>query len=135
MGVCRLGYSAFFISPRNSAQAVTQLLVKTGAAHLLVGPEKPSADLAAAALEAMEIAGLTPPALSSMPLFDTLYPAALEPGFELLPPVKYDMDAPAVLTHTSGCLLSSYISLLKINITSQVLLHIQNRSFSVNIAF
>ena len=106
MGVARLGYGVFFISPRNSPAAVTHLLTKTGTVHVLVGPEKSSGDLVAAAIKGVEESGETPPALSVMPSFESLYPEELEPDFELLPAVKFDWDSPAMLTHTSGAFVS-----------------------------
>ncbi|THH32206.1 hypothetical protein EUX98_g1995 [Antrodiella citrinella] len=102
MGVARLGYGVFFISPRNSAAAVTHLLSKTGAVHVLVGPEKSSGDLAEAALKSLQESSLTPPTCSTMPSFETLYPTEPESEFIFLPPVQFNMDSPAMLTHTSG---------------------------------
>ncbi|KAH8078749.1 acetyl-CoA synthetase-like protein [Cristinia sonorae] len=102
MGVIRLGYAVFFISPRNSAAAVTHLLSKTGTNHLLIGPEQSMTDLAEESIRSLQESGFPPPALSTIPDFDTLYPAKIEFDFEFLPPVKFDMDAPACLTHSSG---------------------------------
>ncbi|CAL1699337.1 unnamed protein product [Somion occarium] len=101
-GIMRAGHAVFPISPRNSPPAIAHLLSKTGAQHLLVGPEPALQSLAKASLKIMSDADSPLPALAAVPAFEGLYPQRDDPTFELLPPIRPDWDDPAVILHSSG---------------------------------
>jgi acyl-CoA synthetase (AMP-forming)/AMP-acid ligase II len=103
VGVLRGGFSVFPISPRNSPEAIAHLLKKTGSKYLLVGGEPMLQKLAATALELLRADGHPEIPSSDMPLFEDLYPHNDSDGeFENYPEVKYDLDAPSLVLHSSG---------------------------------
>ncbi len=99
-GICRAGFVAYAISPRNSPAAVAHLLSNTGVVHVLVGSE--TQDLADASLQIMRESGTVPPDQSRLPTFEDLYFVNLDSEFDPLPPLRYDWNDPLVILHSSG---------------------------------
>ena len=103
VGILRAGFAVFPISPRNSPEAIAHLLKKTAAHHLLVGGEPMLQKLAATSLELLRADGHHETPVSTMPHFEDLYPHDSSHGeFESYPAVKFDLDAPALILHSSG---------------------------------
>ena len=103
VGILRAGFSVFPISPRNSPDAIAHLLKKTGSRYLLIGGEPKLQKLAAAALELLRAEGHPEIPSSDMPHFEDLYPHNdLNGEFENYPEVKFDLDAPSLILHSSG---------------------------------
>ncbi|KAH9934352.1 uncharacterized protein B0H18DRAFT_556620 [Fomitopsis serialis] len=108
MSIMRANYVAFPISPRNSPLAVAHLINKAGVSHVLVGQEPAMQDLASEALGILttRYGAQTLPILSSMPLFDELFPSPEDGGAEgLVAPPAYAYkgpDALAMILHSSG---------------------------------
>ncbi|CCL99493.1 uncharacterized protein FIBRA_01511 [Fibroporia radiculosa] len=105
MGIIRASYSAFVISARNSPAAVAHLLNKVGVNYVLVGNQQASQDLAKEALRlfqsqnpASDVPGILP-----MPAYADLYSSSSEyPSVHDLPVSPPDLDAPALILHSSG---------------------------------
>ena len=103
VGILRAGFSVFPISPRNSPEAVAHLLKKTGSNYLLVGGEPMLQKLANAALELLRADGHPEIPASHMPHFEDLYPDDdSDSEFENYPTVKFDLEAPSLILHSSG---------------------------------
>ena len=103
LGILRAGLTVFPISPRNSPEAVAHLLKRTGPNHLLVGGDPMLQKLAAASLELLRADGHPGIPLSDMPNFKDLYPQNdTDNGFEHYPVVRFDLDAPSLILHSSG---------------------------------
>ncbi|GJE91046.1 acetyl-CoA synthetase-like protein [Phanerochaete sordida] len=101
-GICRAGFIAFPISPRNSPEAVAHLLAETGVSYIFVGVEDALQRLWAAAAEALRADGATPPWMHAVPAFRTLYPAERDPHFKLLPVPDARWDDVTIILHSSG---------------------------------
>jgi acyl-CoA synthetase (AMP-forming)/AMP-acid ligase II len=103
VGILRAGFSVFPISTRNSPEAIAHLLKKTGTSHLLIGGEPMLQKLATASLELLRADGYPEIPSSHMPHFEDLYPHD-DPDneFRHYPPVKFDLDAPSLVLHSSG---------------------------------
>ena len=103
VGIVRAGYAVFPISPRNSPEAVADLLSKTAATHILVGAEQSLQDLTASALQVMAANCAAPlPHYSPMPSFEDIYVDDSDHDFKPLPPFKPDWCDPAIIMHSSG---------------------------------
>jgi len=103
LGILRAGLAVFPVSPRNSPEAVAHLLKKTGPSHLLVGGEPMFQKLATASLELLRAEGHPGIPLSNMPNFIDLYPHDdTDDGFEHYPVVRFDLNAPSLILHSSG---------------------------------
>ncbi|THH19547.1 hypothetical protein EW146_g1644 [Bondarzewia mesenterica] len=104
IGIIRAGFAVFPISPRNSPEAVAHLLRKTGTKLLLVSGEPVLQSLAAAVQEILnQDEERLDVIVSGMPLFEDIYPDEIFNGnFELYPTVRYDLNAPALIIHSSG---------------------------------
>ncbi|KAI9459306.1 acetyl-CoA synthetase-like protein [Russula earlei] len=103
VGILRAGLAVFPISPRNSPEAVAHLLQKTKTSHLLVGGEPMLQKLAASSLELLRAEGHPEIPFSDMPRFEELYPLeGLDSRSEHYPAVKFDLDAPSLILHSSG---------------------------------
>jgi acyl-CoA synthetase (AMP-forming)/AMP-acid ligase II len=103
VGILRAGFSIFPISPRNSPEAVAHLLKKTGAKYILVGGEPMLQKLANTALELLRADGHHEIPSSHMPHFEDLYPEDdSDSEFENYPTVKFDLEAPSLILHSSG---------------------------------
>ena len=103
VGILRAGFSVFPISPRNSPEAIAHLLKKTGSKYLLVGGEPMLQKLAASALELLRADGHSEIPSSDMLHFEDLYPHDdLSTEFENYPEVKFDLNAPSLILHSSG---------------------------------
>ncbi|KAI0265422.1 acetyl-CoA synthetase-like protein [Gloeopeniophorella convolvens] len=103
VGILRAGFAVFPISPRNSPEAIAHLLKKTGTAHLLVGGEPMLQRLAAASLDLLREEGLPDIPFSTMPQFEDIYPEGPSGSeFKRYPKVKFDLDAPSLILHSSG---------------------------------
>jgi acyl-CoA synthetase (AMP-forming)/AMP-acid ligase II len=110
VGILRAGFAVFPISPRNSPEAIAHLLKKTGTRHLLVGGEPMLQKLAAGSLELVRADGHPEIPLSSMPRFEDLYPhESSNSDFKHYPPVRFDLDAPSLILHSSGKQLDSML--------------------------
>ncbi|KAI9464124.1 acetyl-CoA synthetase-like protein [Lactarius psammicola] len=103
VGILRAGFAVFPISPRNSPEAIAHLLKKTAARHLLVGGEPMLQKLAATSLELLRADGQPETPISNIPHFEDLYPhESSHVDFKYYPAVKFDLDAPALILHSSG---------------------------------
>jgi acyl-CoA synthetase (AMP-forming)/AMP-acid ligase II len=103
VGILRAGFSVFPISPRNSPEAIAHLLKKTGSNYLLVGGEPMLQKLATSALELFQADGHPEIPSSHMPHFEDLYPDDdSDSEFENYPEVKFDLEAPSLILHSSG---------------------------------
>jgi acyl-CoA synthetase (AMP-forming)/AMP-acid ligase II len=103
VGILRAGFAVFPISPRNSPEAIAHLLKKTGVNHLLVGGEPMLQKLATASLELLRVDGQPKTAISHMPHFEDLYPHnGLDGEFKHYPAVKFNLNAPSLILHSSG---------------------------------
>ena len=103
VGILRAGFSVFPISPRNSPEAIAHLLKKTGSRYLLVGGEPMFQKQAATALGILREEGHPEIPSSDMLHFEDLYPHNdSDPEFENYPAVKFDLDAPSLILHSSG---------------------------------
>lgn len=103
VGILRAGFAVFLISPRNSPKAIAHLLQKMGARHLLVGGEPMLQKLAATSLELLRADGHPDIPVSDMLHFEDLYPRDCSHGdFKYYPAVRFDLDAPALIMHSSG---------------------------------
>lgn len=103
VGILRAGFSVFPISPRNSPEAIAHLLKKTGSRYLLVGGEPMFQKQAATALGILREEGHPEIPSSDMLHFEDLYPHNdLDTEFENYPAVKFDLDAPSLILHSSG---------------------------------
>ena len=103
LGMLRAGFTVFPISPRNSPEAVAHLLKKTGANHLLVGREPALQKLATTSLELLRADGHPGTPHSNMPNFEDLYPHdGSDNEVKHYPAVKFDLDAPSLILHSSG---------------------------------
>jgi len=103
LGILRAGLAVFPVSPRNSPEAVAHLLKNTGANHLLVGREPMLQKLATASLELLRADGHPGIPLSNMPNFEDLYPHDdSDNEFKHYPVVKFHLDAPSLIFHSSG---------------------------------
>ncbi|KAI0272871.1 acetyl-CoA synthetase-like protein [Russula aff. rugulosa BPL654] len=103
VGILRAGFSIFPISPRNSPEAVAHLLKKTGSKYILVGGEPMLQKLANTALELLRADGHHEIPSSHMPHFEDLYPEDdSDSEFENYPTVKFDLEAPSLILHSSG---------------------------------
>ena len=100
IGALRAGYTVFPISPRNSPEAIRHLLRSTNSVHLWVSAEPSLQSLAKVAMDGLDIN------ISAMPVFEDIF---FPPGsdFEPFLDVKLDMDAPALILHSSGTSLHS----------------------------
>ena len=105
IGILRSGCTAFPISTRNTAAAVADMLSRTGATHLLVSPDAVVGRIANEALKSLADLSMHVNRLA-MPVFEDLFPTNVDPTspFEadVEFPESYDMEAPAVIMHSSG---------------------------------
>jgi acyl-CoA synthetase (AMP-forming)/AMP-acid ligase II len=103
-GILRAGYTVFPISPRNNPQAIAHLLKLTGAARLFVGRDDILQDLASAAINLLQTTEESyAVAIYDIPVFEDLFRSdSGEPPFMPFPPRRFDMNAPAVILHSSG---------------------------------
>lgn len=112
VGIFRSGCTAFLISTRNTAPAIADMLSRTGATHLLVSPDDVMGGVADEALKSLADLRMHVDRLT-MPLFEDLFPKVVDPEspFEahIEFPASYDMEAAAVILHSSGKDLNSYI--------------------------
>jgi acyl-CoA synthetase (AMP-forming)/AMP-acid ligase II len=102
VGILRTGFSVFPISTRNSPEAIAHLLKKTGTSHLLIGGEPMLQKLAATTLELLRADGHHEIPSSHMPHFEDLYLPDPDNEFKPYPSVKFDLDAPSLVLHSSG---------------------------------
>lgn len=86
----------FFVSPRNSAAAVSHLLEKTGSQCLLVSSDEGMQQLAEAAIgqDKLEVS------IKPMPTYEQLFKAPEEAPVPLLD--SYSLDSVALILHSSG---------------------------------
>jgi acyl-CoA synthetase (AMP-forming)/AMP-acid ligase II len=99
----RAGFAVFPMSFKNSPEAIAHLLKKTAVRHLLVGGEPILQKLATTSLELLRADGHPEIPASTMPHFEDLYPLdGSHSEFKYYPAVKFDLDAPALIMHSSG---------------------------------
>ena len=101
-GICRAGFIAFPISPRNSPAAIAHLLAKVGVSYMIVGPEDALRTLATASLDLLKATGAVPPTVFPLPSFEEIYPDSLDSNFAFLPPLTTRWDDPVIIVHSSG---------------------------------
>ncbi|KAI0311872.1 acetyl-CoA synthetase-like protein [Amylostereum chailletii] len=102
LGIMRSGLTVFPISPRNSPEAVAHLLRSTAIQYLFVGTEPAMQRLVVSTMQALDRSdGAREIAVFDMPKYGELYPEE-ERDFKEYPKVKYDLDAPALVLHSSG---------------------------------
>lgn len=107
VGIFWAGFTAFPISPRNGTEAVAELLERTGTAYLCVSPEPRLLNLADAASRIVRSNDRQASVLN-MPNFEDLF--SLESTLDMAPfskPKKRDLDAPMIILHSSGTLITS----------------------------
>ncbi|KAJ7452161.1 hypothetical protein B0H11DRAFT_1742224 [Mycena galericulata] len=99
-GILRAGFQAFPVSLRNSDVAIAHLLQSTDCGHVFVSADTAMQKLVAAVAAKTAALGREIKILP-MPTFEDLFTS---PGLpEPLPPMqKVDLDAPAVILHSSG---------------------------------
>jgi acyl-CoA synthetase (AMP-forming)/AMP-acid ligase II len=99
-GILRAGYQVFPVSPRNSDAAIAHLLQSTGCNYVFVSADSAMQKLAgAAATKIVALGGQIN--LIPVPSFVELYDKSTTGDF--LPPMrKLDLEAPAVILHSSG---------------------------------
>ncbi|THG95287.1 hypothetical protein EW145_g7985, partial [Phellinidium pouzarii] len=101
IGVIRMGWTVFPISPRNSPLAVAALLSQTKATHLFVSIESIIQTLADAALKQADTGSCLK--TYRMPVFEDLFPTeGYDPSFEPVPLVEVDEAACPIILHSSG---------------------------------
>ncbi|KAK0463111.1 uncharacterized protein EV420DRAFT_1618923 [Desarmillaria tabescens] len=101
-GIMRAGCIAFPISVRNSDTGVAHLIRSTSAKYMFLSQDPGMQKLADAALYKLENEGLQDFRMMPMPSFETLYPETVEPS-DLLPSIKNsDLEAQALIMHSSG---------------------------------
>lgn len=101
VGMLRLGWTVFPISPRNSPEAIAALLSQTKSSHLFVSSDPVALGLADASLKMLPDGTDIPK--HTMPVFEDLFPEnGPNPAFEFVPMPAIDMDAPAMILHSSG---------------------------------
>lgn len=101
VGMLRLGWTVFPISPRNSPEAIAALLSQTKSDHLFVSSDPVALGLANASLEMLTDGAAIPKHV--MPVFEDLFSeTGADPAFEFAPMPPIDMDAPAMILHSSG---------------------------------
>lgn len=101
-GICRAGFIAFPVSPRNSATAIAHLLRQTGVSFIFVGGDVPLQNLANASLELLKGSDAPLPMICPLPSFRELYPKHSDPDFEFLPAMIVRWDDPIIILHSSG---------------------------------
>lgn len=101
VGLMRAGYQPFPISIRNSKFGVANMFLQTASQHLFVSADDSMQGVAKNALEEIKKEGREAKILS-MPTFEDLFPEK-DSSFELLPlTTTPDLDAPALILHSSG---------------------------------
>ncbi|KAI1789126.1 acetyl-CoA synthetase-like protein [Ganoderma leucocontextum] len=105
VGILRSGCTAFLISTRNTSAAVADMLSRTGATHLLVSPDAVMGGIADEAFQSLADLRVHVDRLA-MPVFEDLFPETVDPASpfeaEVELPTSYDMEAVAVILHSSG---------------------------------
>jgi acyl-CoA synthetase (AMP-forming)/AMP-acid ligase II len=104
VGVLRAGYAVFPISPRNSPAAIAHLLKQTGAVQLFVSSDPALQGLASTSIQLLQT-NEEPHSVQiyEMPIFEDLFPAeSAKSSVKQFPPRHFDMEAPALILHSSG---------------------------------
>lgn len=102
VGVLKSGCTVFLISTRNTAAGVADMLKRTNVQQILISAD---ATIRGVAEEALKQLGENQVTLREMPVFEDLYlDEARNPEFDADAklPEKYDMDALAIILHSSG---------------------------------
>ncbi|KAI0357816.1 acetyl-CoA synthetase-like protein [Trametes cingulata] len=104
IGLIRAGCVAFFISTRNAAAGVADMLKKTGTCQLIVSRDSVLRGVAEDALKLLPEGQI---AVRDMPVFEDLFPADGAPKKEAFEgdvdfPEVHDLQAPAIILHSSG---------------------------------
>ncbi|PBK92571.1 hypothetical protein ARMGADRAFT_1080627 [Armillaria gallica] len=101
-GIMRAGCIAFPISVRNSYAAAAHLIQSTGAKYMLLSQDPRMQKLAEAALQKLKNEERQDFKMMPMPSFESLYSGSAEPS-DLLPSIKNsDLEAQALIMHSSG---------------------------------
>ncbi|EKM49937.1 uncharacterized protein PHACADRAFT_213717 [Phanerochaete carnosa HHB-10118-sp] len=101
-GICRAGFVAFPISPRNSPEAIAHLLAETGVSHIFISAEDALQRLWDASTDVLARTGGAPPLRHDVPAFQELYPAEPDVHFKLLPAPDVRWDDVTIILHSSG---------------------------------
>lgn len=106
----RAGFTVFPISPRNNPPAIAHLLKKTSTTRLFVSQEPVIQSLASASIELFKKDGdgqsIT---VYETPIFEDLFLASgSEASFEWFPSQHFNMEAPALILHSSGTFFSAW---------------------------
>ena len=112
VGLFWAGYTVFPISPRNSVEAVSDLLFRTNASHLYVSPEPRIANVAISAVEALKTKSPGPSVIEihALPTFEHLFDFS-SPRDSMTYPQERDTDAPLIVLHSSGARMQQqYVS-------------------------
>lgn len=101
MGALRTGSTLFLISPRNSDQAIADLLKRIQPNYLLISSEVSLHDLLSSSLDLLpKNHGIE---VFDMPVFEDLFPTrGFDPSFERVPMADIKLDDPAMILHSSG---------------------------------
>jgi acyl-coenzyme A synthetase/AMP-(fatty) acid ligase len=111
VGVMHAGLTPFPIAPRNSVQAIAQLIEATGISLLYVSSDTAMQQLARGAVDVVRARNEIKLAeMVTMPLFEELYRDDGEVEGDLQVNVM-KADHTAIICHTTGT--ASYVSLLK----------------------
>jgi acyl-CoA synthetase (AMP-forming)/AMP-acid ligase II len=104
MGIVRAGFTVFPISPRNNPPAIAHLIKNTGAVKLFVSADHVSQAVASAAIELLQTNEQSHVVtISKTPVFEDLFPhESTESPFKYFSAHNFDMEAPALILHTSG---------------------------------
>ncbi|KAA1476420.1 acetyl-CoA synthetase-like protein [Dentipellis sp. KUC8613] len=102
IGIMRLGFTPFPISPRNSAAAVAHLVEATGLNHMLVSPDSSMRRLSEEAAEMLGKDGIEFDVLP-MVQFGELFPSDDQEALNLDAPVReFGAEEVALILHSSG---------------------------------
>ncbi|PBK92561.1 acetyl-CoA synthetase-like protein [Armillaria gallica] len=101
-GIMRAGCIAFPISVRNSDAAVAHLIRSTGAKYMFLSQDPGMQKLAEVALQNLNNEECQDLKMMTMPSFESLYSGSPEPS-NFLPSIKNsDLEAQALIMHSSG---------------------------------
>lgn len=101
LGIMRAGFTAFLISPHTPLPALTHLLSTAGVSHVLVDGEPVLwSNLASAVQEVDQTTGRSL-RVHSMPKHKDLFQGYSYP-FKPFPEHKFDLDAHALIIHSTG---------------------------------
>lgn len=114
VGILRAGWTGFPLSPRNSAEVVAELLIKSNTTHIIVSSDSGMQNLAAASAKLLDHGREIP--AHTAPTFDDLYPGSGAGKLEVMKihAANLSLDAPCAILHSSGTACLSLSDLLSL---------------------